>query len=98
MHRHLRDEFCILAVHWSNVCPDKNIFDVVFIFNIQIDIPVNAAVCHIVDHITKRWNIQVLPAVYFHDKDIFFSIAEYSADIHRKSCVSTVMFSHFLPI
>ena len=34
--------------------------------DVQGHIPVNAAVCHIVDHITKRWNIQILPAVYFH--------------------------------
>ena len=56
--------------------------------DVEGDIPVDAAVCHVVDNKTKRRNIQCLVTVALNNKNILFADLNVVSEVNRKCSIT----------
>ena len=76
----------------------KDIFKMNLFPDIQIDRPVNSSICKVVDHISKRRNIQALPAVQSHHDPVDSAIFQKGRQVCFERSISAAMNTYTLPI
>ena len=71
--------------------------DVARVLYLQIDLAVQSAIGHIVDHIAERRNVQIFPAVQAHGQQIVL-LGEFTGQVHGKGRVAAAMLPKQLAI
>ena len=82
----------------GKISPHKHILQIGFLLDVEPHLTVESAVCHIVNHKSKRRYIHALPAVHLDHQRVADAVDGIVADVHRECRVAAVMFPDLLPV
>ena len=92
LNGHITDDAAVdLRLH-------KDVRDVCLLFDVQIDIPVDAAVGHIIDHKSEGRNIQALPGVQTDCQDVLIAVFQVRRQIDGEGGIAGIMLAAFFAV